>query len=32
MLGAEGQRWYEQKMPHDDITIMQFDELWNLMD
>ncbi len=32
MLGAEGQRWYEQKRPHDDITTMQFDELRHLLD
>ncbi len=31
-LGAEVQRWHEPKRLHDDITIMQFDELWHLLD
>ncbi len=32
MLGAEGQRRYEQKMPHEDLTEMSFDELWHHLD
>ncbi len=32
MLGAEGQRRYEQKLPHFDITEIQFGELWHQLD
>ena len=32
MLGAKGQRWYEQKLPHADITELTFDELWGQLD
>ncbi len=29
MLGEEGQRRYEQKLPHSDVTELEFGELWN---
>ncbi len=31
-LGTEGQRRYEQKMPHEDIEDLSFDALWHQLD